>query len=180
MKRAVRCSLLAFQMTCTFPKDASARLSAPETCRIQGKLPSGQGYTTGLLPDESAIINRGLHSFCFPPVLVGTTKSTLNNHANPYIYLRPHAVPNTITPSRVPVRLLGRPAAPCADEDRGPSGEFSEAAEHGSSGAGSWPVFIPWFGDIRLGWKRGFSVMIGTIFPPTCPQKSLYQPQHRR
>ena len=28
---------------------------------IQGKLPSGQGYTTGLLPDESAI-NRGLHS----------------------------------------------------------------------------------------------------------------------
>lgn len=55
-ERAVR----RLQMARTLPEDAPARLSAPETCMIQGKLPSGQGYTTGLLPDESAL-NRGLH-----------------------------------------------------------------------------------------------------------------------
>ena len=49
----------------TVPKASPDILSALETCMIQGKLPSGQGYTTGLLPDESAI-NRGLHSSPLP------------------------------------------------------------------------------------------------------------------
>lgn len=35
-----------------------ASVSAPETCARQGKLPSCQGYTTGLLLDESALNSR--------------------------------------------------------------------------------------------------------------------------
>ena len=68
----------------TVPKASPASLSSPETCTIQGKLPSGQGYTTGLLPDESAI-NRGLHSSPLPlfsqgqPIALSIIRQTLTH-----------------------------------------------------------------------------------------------------
>lgn len=79
----------------TVPKASPASLSAPETCMIQGKLPSGQGYTTGLLPDESAR-NRGLHSYSLPlfsqgqPIALSIIRHTC---------LRLCTFQNTITPA---------------------------------------------------------------------------------